>query len=347
MEIVKHPLLKWLRASIHEGLRLLGIYSAGMASIVIPQGSHVLEKRTGEGRLEGAKRLAIFTHFDRRGEVHEYVVYYLAALRKAGFEIVFVSNSRRLKEDAWRRVLPYCALVLRRRNLGHDFGAFRDALGLIGDVSRLDELLLVNDSVYGPLCDLAPLLERCDPKIASVWSMTDCWDNRYHLQSYFVLFKREALCNPAFQHFWTRVRLVQSKSWAIRKYEVGLTQAMMKAGLRCAALFPYRRLTAALMQGVMQHGLLDREDLSDYHRGYARNLFRWIELGTPLNPTHFFWDHLIAKEGAPFIKRDLLLHNPMRVPYVSQWEAVIRQSSDYDPDLILRHLECCSRRRAV
>ncbi len=323
------------------------IYAARGISLFLPQGPQIVEKRLGGRSLEGARRVAVFLHYDRRGVVHDYVIHYLEALRALGFEILFISNAPSLSQESWQRIAPLAALMMRRRNRGHDFGAFRDAVAALGDVSRFEQLIMANDSVYGPLQDLAPLLERCDRGDAAVWGVTDSWDRRYHLQSYFLLFKREALASPAFTSFWRGVRLVPSRSWVIRQYEIGLTQAMVKAGLRCSALFPYRAAAAALSEAVTRRGLLKREDLSDYHRHYADRLFAAVERGDTLNQTHYFWDYLIGEAGCPFIKRDLLLRNPVKVPYVNQWDAVIRRSSPYDPDLILRHLEQIARGRVV
>ena len=324
------------------------IYAARGVSLFLPQGSQVVERRAGDQSLEGAKKVAIFLHYDRRGAVHDYVLHYMMALRRVGFEILFVSNAPRLSESDWQKVAPHAALMLRRRNRGHDFGAFRDAVAeLAGRLPELERLIIANDSVYGPLQDLGPLLERCDLGEASIWGVTDSWDRRYHLQSYFLIFKREALIHPAFLAFWRSVRLVPSRSWVIRKYEIGLTQTLMKAGLRCAALFPYRAAALALSQAVRDQGLLERKDLSDYHRQYADRLFAAVERGDTLNQTHYFWDYLIGEAGCPFIKRDLLLRNPVGVPYVNQWDALIRRSSQYDPDLILRHLELIARGRVV
>jgi len=324
------------------------IYAARAVSLFTPQGPQVVERRTGERTLDGAKKVAIFLHYDRRGAVHDYIVHYLMALRRVGYEILFVSNAPRLSEADWERVAPLCALMLRRRNRGHDFGAFRDGvLELAGRLPALDSLIIANDSVYGPLQDLAPLLTRCEAGDAAVWGVTDSWDRAYHLQSYFVVFKRAALTHPAFLRFWRGVRLVPSRSWVIRKYEIGLTQAMMKAGLRCTALFPYRAAAAALSAAVRDQGLLERKDLSDYHRRYADRLFAAVERGDTLNQTHYFWDYLIGEAKCPFIKRDLLLRNPIGVPYVNQWDKVIRRASSYEPDLILRHLETIARGRVV
>jgi hypothetical protein len=52
--------------------------------------------------------------------------------------------------------------------------------------------------------------------------------------------------------------------------------------------------------------------------------------GIPLNGTHFFWEHMIAEMKCPFIKRDLFQKNPAHIPFLFQWEEVVRRSSRYD-----------------
>ncbi len=331
---------------VHQMAKTAFMYTAAAGSFFLGHRSQIIAQYDGERPLEEAKRLAIFVHFDRRGKVHDFVVYYLQALRSAGFDLVFVSNSPRLESSAVERLRPLCTVILRRRNRGYDFGAYKDALSFVGDLSRLDEVILANDSVYGPLTDLRSVLLRCDQTKAAVWGGTDSWDNRYHLQSYFLLFKKEALAHPAFAEFWRDVRYVPSKEWVIRKYEIGLTQAMVRNGLRCKALFSYRQAASALTRAVLKDGLLSRKDLPERHRRYISDLFVAIERGVPLNVTHCFWDYLITELGCPFIKRELILLNPARVPFVNQWETVLRTATRYDPDLILRHLEMQARGRA-
>ena len=51
-------------------------------------------------------------------------------------------------------------------------------------------LVIANDSVYGPFGPLGPLLSRMDFGAADAWGMTETWQIRYHLQSYFVAFGR-------------------------------------------------------------------------------------------------------------------------------------------------------------
>ena len=76
-------------------------------------------------------------------------------------------------------------------------------------------------------------------------------------------------------------------------------------------------------------------------------MFDAVNHGLPLNITHFFWDYLIADLGCPFLKRELLAFNPMGVPFLHQWQNVIERTTDYDTDLIARHLEATIRDRAI
>jgi|SRR5579864_1717483 len=321
------------------------MYFAAAISLFRFRKTWVIEEYPAGRSLAGAKRVAIFVHFDRQGRIHDFVRHYLSSLRELGFEIVFVSNSPKLRERDVSQIKAQCAKILLRKNVGYDFGAYKDALLELGDLSTRNEVLLVNDSVYGPLSNLGTLLSRCDSQ-AGVWGMTDSWEFKYHLQSYFLLMKKEALSNPSLVQFWRNVRYVSSKYWIIRKYEIGLTQTMLRNRVNCAALFPYKQATAALADAVILGGVLDRKNLPEHQREYIAKIFKLIERGVPLNATHFFWDYLIGK-GCPFVKRDLLLLNPAKIPFVHQWLTLIQRCTTYDTDLILRHLQSISRNRAI
>ncbi len=297
-----------------------------------------------EGALEG--KVCVFVHFDRRGRVHDYVLYYLDALAKGGFKIVFVTNAPKLDPAGLEAVRAVAHLVLRRSNVGYDFGAYKDGISVIPDLGKLDFLLLANDSVYGPFTSIDRLMAKVDLDRAQFWGLTDSWESAYHLQSYFLLFGRKALAEPAFRRFWRGVRYVNSKSYVIRKYEVGLSRALMKAGLRGTALFSSREASRMVMDEVDAGGLVD-PGVDRFSRKYLKRMHSVVEDGTALNVSHFMWDRLIVKMGCPFLKRELLEKNPVAVPYVSRWPEVIGQVSDYDADLIVRHLEVSLRNRVA
>lgn len=341
-------LLAYMRDSISGSTRLFHLAYAYISYVrsFLRVASYIRERHEGRRPLASAKRVAVFVHYDRRGRVHEFVQYHLRLLANSGYAVVFVSNAPVLPAAAVERLKPVCALILRRKNIGYDFGAYKEGIEAIPDIGALDSLLLVNDSVYGPLHHPVGILERMPAEEADVWGASDSWERSFHLQSYFLLFHRAALTNPAFSTFWKGLRYVQSKTWIIEKYEIGLSRALSRAGLRCRAAYPYRRAAAALIEAMVERGK-DVESLDPARKTFLQQIFRNVDQGIPLNSTHFFWDYMIVQMGFPFLKRDLLQRNPARIPLVSYWERVLRQSTEYDPDLILRHLEQSLRNRSV
>ncbi|MDE1150780.1 MAG: rhamnan synthesis F family protein [Azospirillaceae bacterium] len=302
----------------------------------------VKERLLGDRPLEGARKVAVFNHFDSRGVVHDYVVYFVKHLADAGYAVIFASNCPKLSEEQTAKVRPYVSRVLKRRNLGWDFGAFKDAIDVIPDPAALEHLLITNDSIYGPLQDLSEVISKADPEVASIWGLTDNWDQQFHLQSYFLIFHQAALQHPSFGRFWQKVRYYRRKRWVIRDYEIGLTRYFLRAGLHCRALLPYRSLIAELAQPL--EVVVPERDKSPV-AGYLRLVKSSLHNGTPLNQTHYFWDYLITTKLCPFIKRDLLQRNPVGVPYVQRWEEVVRSASTYDTSMIVHHLQLSMRNR--
>jgi lipopolysaccharide biosynthesis protein len=288
-------------------------------------------------------RVAVFVHYDRAGAVRDHVLRYLAALRDTGFDIAFVSNSGRLKPEAQAVLAKLCAVVLVRRNVGYDFGAMREAILRLG-LPRADteQVLIANDSVYGPLCPLDDLLARIDFDTADVWGCTESWQVRYHLQSYFLVFGAAALRHPAWRAFWQRVRPVQSKEWIIRHYEVGLSQMLLRAGLRCRAIWPYadlvKRVDPELLAISDEDAALSGDPIVMMRKVHARFIRDAAVTRRPLNPTSDLWRQLLLS-GYPFVKRELLRSNPTRVRDVTDWRDVLRDDAGLDPTMIERDLQ--------
>ncbi|MEA1647900.1 rhamnan synthesis F family protein [Nitrospirillum sp. BR 11164] len=347
-------ILKKLKKGLQLPMRLVDYVDLARCSVedVLPRRPTVKASLPGQIPLEGARKIAVFNHYDPRGIVHDYVVYFIAKLAEAGYAIIFASNCPKLSAAETEKVLPHVAWVLKRRNIGWDFGAFKDGIALINDLGALDHLLITNDSIYGPLQDINEVVERTDPAIADVWGLTDSWDRHFHLQSYFVVFHQAVLRSPSFAKFWRRVRYYRSKRWVIRDYEIGLTRFFLRAGFRCHALHSYRDVVAEL-SGPLNELMKAKKTEAGSNAGhfhdlvlpYLRHTQAAISHGMPLNQTHYFWDHLVARKAYPFIKRDLLQRNPVGIPYVHRWEEVIRLSSSYDTNLILHHLQMSMRNR--
>jgi lipopolysaccharide biosynthesis protein len=300
----------------------------------------------GVHELEGASDLAVLVTFDRSGRIHDYLIHQMDALTRAGRTVILVSNSPVFPERQQEKAAAHCALVAWRHNHGYDFGAWRDGLMLVPHYDRLDSVVFANDSVYGPFQPLRPMLDRMDPDEADVWGLTDSWDTRWHLQSYFILYHRRALQHPDVRTMWREWKHVNSKSWVIRNREIGLTALIHKAGLSCAALFPYRDLVESFASEASEVLAMKKNRLTQAERNLIDSMLNLANAGAPMNPTHFFWDRLIL-DGFPFLKRDVLAVNPIGMSRLFEWERFVRSVSDYDTGLVDRHLRAILKHRVV
>jgi hypothetical protein len=297
----------------------------------------VVEQWEAPARPLGDK-VALFVHFDAGGQVVPAARDFIARLASTGLTVVFVTNSEQIQDEDKGFLKQHCSAILIRRNIGYDFGAWRDALDTLGlPRAETKAIYLVNDSVYGPFSDLQPLLAAVDFERADLWGATESWQHRYHLQSFFLVCGESAIRSAAWRRFWRSVRPIPCKDWIIRHCEIGFTGAMMAGGVRCAAIFP----SAALLDARELARLERIVDEDDKRRGqnprlhaeavHARRILRYARRKkNTLNPSVDLWRQLI-QAGYPFLKRELLLKNPTRVTDVFEWEEVVSEALHADP----------------
>ena len=119
------------------------------------------------------QRHAIFAHFDAQNEIKPYIRHLLQALRPHCSRIVFVSNAR-LPAGALATLDGLCDRAALRDNVGFDFCMWQHA---IADerLDQIDELVLVNSSVFGPLTPLDGGFERMSATDCDWWGVTDSY----------------------------------------------------------------------------------------------------------------------------------------------------------------------------
>ncbi len=292
----------------------------------------------------------MFVHWDGAGEVRPHVLDYVRSLKDAGLSVLFVSNAGVLRPDALDAVKALCAGVLIRRNYGYDFGAWREGFEQLGLPREDTEFaVMANDSVYGPLRPVKEIVDRLDFTQADAWGCTETWQTRYHLQSYFLAFSRAVLASPAWQRFWAGVRSTPSKTLVIQRYEIGLSQTLIRTGFGVRALWPYDDLTEdielpLITEDLPEGTLLD--PLRDVRRAHARHVRTAAAFRIPLNPTSDLWRQLL-RAGFPFIKRELLRSNPTGVSDLVDWRGVVGATSGADVALIERDLQRVLKDRAA
>lgn len=168
------------------------------------------------------------------------VVEHLAQLFEGGVQVLLVINTD-LPADAFdidASLLARLSACVLRENLGLDFAAWAHLRALYAERLQPTRLWLVNDSIVGPLDATAyqRLLQRVRASQADMVGITENFDPRYHLQSFYLVFNEAALA-PLYAVFDQLVNL-PTKDLVIDVYETRLTQHLLDSGLRCEALFP-------------------------------------------------------------------------------------------------------------
>jgi lipopolysaccharide biosynthesis protein len=288
------------------------------------------------------KRCAIFAHFDKNDTVDDYVFYYLKNLSKVSSDIIFVSTSN-LSIGTIERLKGICTNVIIRKNIGYDFMSWRMGIKSIPDLDFYDDLIICNDSVYGPFSCLESIFDTMDQKKCHFWGLTESHAIAYHLQSYFVVFRKEILFSNQFREFWASVDQLDIKKQIIEEYEIGLTQTLLKANCKPGVYIHYKP-TLWVFFKIICRSLRNKTPYQKFNNFLAlftlKLLFKQIQLTRRnyLNPTHFYWKELILFKNMPFLKIELLRDNPMHID-IEDYESVIKKCSDYNLDLIHNHLK--------
>jgi len=249
------------------------------------------------------RNVCLFAHFDRDHKVADHVIRYVQAISDLGFEIVFISASAPSEQELGP-LRDVCSDIILRENSGHDFGSWNE--GYCRHRAQLTgELLLVNDSVYGPVGNLGEGLERLRGLDADMSGFVESRAILPHLQSWLLLVQPEAHKSGTFQRILRFDYSNRPKTEIVLEGEIGLSTAMRAAGFKVAGLF------------------------SDV--GFVLSKF-------PFNPSLLLWRELIEDERCPFLKVELLRDNPCNISWLETWREVVAKRAPDLPQMIEAHL---------
>jgi len=268
------------------------------------RGPLVLEAQKSGIRIEGAdelssagslSRVAVVAHWSSDSRVSRSVSELTRSLVDHDFQVAIASSAEGAGPLEWPDGQPRNVTVLRRPNIGYDFGSWAAALDRYPKIAAADQVMFLNDSLAGPFQPIDHLLRQFDASGADVWGLTDTCQFGRHIQSYCVGFKRGCLTEPALASFWRGIRVQRSRDDVIWRYEIGLGRLLHRERFSVDAAIGYRRVVR------------DGE-----------------------NPTIIGWRRLLDI-GFPFVKRQLL-RQPELAPDGSHIREEIRRRFGVDVD---------------
>jgi lipopolysaccharide biosynthesis protein len=192
-------------------------------------------------------------------------------LQLFGYQVIVTSACEVNEELAWSGDVRVDQLVvIRKPNIGYDFGSWGVALWVMPEIARADRVLIVNDSMAGPFVSMRPLLEEFEETGATLWGLTNSAQFAPHVQSYFIGFCDGILDDAPLRRFWGDVRHERDKLKIIFENELGLSRLLHEEGYECVVAFPHEK---------------------------------FVQPGE--NPVIVGWKRLL-EQGFPFLKREIL-----------------------------------------
>jgi rhamnosyltransferase len=263
------------------------------------------------------RRLLIAYYYDKFGVFDEYMATLLAALSDHVEQIVLVIDGK-LNPESKERARSLVDKVVFSPKAGL-FAGYRAGIAALGDdaIAACDELVFCDNSIFGPLFPVSELFKKMSGEACDFWGVTAAKvlapaksqspEIPYYPDSSFLVFRREILKIPNFVGFWRRSHDNASPD----QVSVAVAEYFCSIGFAPSCYLNPAR------------------NASDH-------------------PIYFDIDDLI-RDRAPFLKCSVFYRDPATleryaVDLPSALET-LRETSDYDVDLIWRHVIRVARLR--
>lgn len=278
-------------------------------------------------RVEYMKRLAIFVFYDKDGIADDYVIYILSELRKCVTDLIIVANGI-LQQKSQEKLAQFTGRIYIRENKGFDAMAYKLAMtDYVGwnDIMQYDEVVLTNDTYYGPIYPFQEVFDHMQNNQADFWGLTcqresvDYFSYNQkvipaNIQSFFWVFRKSLLKNRLFQDYWNHF---DSTEWifsdVVNKHERIFTKKISDMGFTCDTY---------VKEPVFESKLPEQNFNQYFYIAYQ----------------------LIKNQRCPIIKRKAFIRKHLTESYGGTGEDIMRalhfikEHTSYDTDMIWDNL---------
>lgn len=193
------------------------------------------------------KRIGVFVLYDASGQVDDYVCFLLNSMLEVVQRLIVIINGA-VKSSGYKKLEECSNVVFVRENYGYDAGAYKDAFikFLAGEKwENWDEIILFNDTFYGPFYPWKELFKEMDEEEADFWGLSrhpgggdrlmTGREVPWHIQAYFLVCKRPLFLSPCWKDFWDTLEYPGTYHEAVEKFEVYFSEYFTGKGYQSAA----------------------------------------------------------------------------------------------------------------
>ncbi len=183
--------------------------------------------------------VALFLAHSPRGGLKPHVRHYLDSLKRQRIAVILIVNADGPVMATQIDKIGGIDGMFVRRNEGYDFAAWAHILLLHPELFDAKILYLLNDSVIGPTneASFGAILTRLRNSSAGLIGLTENFARSWHIQSYFLALKRQALSSIALHKFIGDIVSYEDLEDVINNLEIRLAPTLQAAGVGCEVLF--------------------------------------------------------------------------------------------------------------
>lgn len=262
------------------------------------------------------QRICIYLTYDKQNIIDDYIGYMLRELKTCADYLVVVCNEKNIAYGM-DILETYADEIFLRENLGFDAGGFKDALcKYLGwdKVLAYDELVLVNDSMFGPFRSMKEIFAEMSNRIVDFWGLTKHGETRNgivgyipeHIQTFFLVIRYEMFHCPQFREYWEKMPYYSSFDETVKQHEMRFTKIFSEWGYT--------------FDSLANTSVNDSINIENNYSQYAVLSYE-----------------LIKKRNFPFLKKKQIVDNTLNIQTqenLRQALNYIDKETDYDVNLI-------------
>ena len=196
-------------------------------------------------------RTAIIAGFSEKSIISNSDLYLIKQLSKHVDNILFIMDNPLIEETELQKIESIVTFVYASRHGMYDFGSYKIGVEYFLNTPELyentSELLILNDSVIGPVFDLSELFKKMSSQKCDFWGLVNTRvkilalnKDIQHIQSWFFAFKKNVFSSEVFKNFFHTVTQKKDFCEVVNSFEIPFTKILCDEGFTYKVLVDWK-----------------------------------------------------------------------------------------------------------
>ncbi len=272
------------------------------------------------------KKAFILAHDDIDNVIDPYIIEICKHFKTNGY-IIIISTSGVPQNIDLTLKYDWVDTFVQHNGKGDKFSAWRAALYILPSIYQSAELILTNDSLFGPIGKFSTISETMNDIPCDFWGLTENHNIFPHLETDFLVFRPATIQHVAFKNFFLHISEEEDKNFTL-KYDTIFTMWLAYHGLQPGVYFPYNfdmDFFKDRWDEILQNDLIGNSNFSN----------KYFTPRCIANSAMIDQWELLLDSGVIFLSKKLLFNNIYEIN-VSKCLSKIK-SKGYNTNLIFNH----------